>query len=177
MGIVLALLAAFGGVAALLWRLESGSRAARETIGLADDARGFFRRLAWSKRANRNPLDLVEDPREAAAAMMVLVATFDGALSAAEEAAILKEIVATFGMPTNDAGELLARGRWLTKDGGDLGTSLTRLSRIVEAKLSRTERAQLIAMLGRVALADGRESQALDQSISELERKLLPPLH
>ena len=99
MGIVLALLAAFGGVAALLWRLESGSRAARETIGLADDARGFFRRLAWSKRAIRNPLDLVEDPREAAAAMMVMVATFDGALSAAEEAAILKEIVATFGMP------------------------------------------------------------------------------
>lgn len=177
MGILAIFLGAIAVAGGLLWRVEAASRAARDTIGLADDARGFFRRLAWSKQAGRNPLDLVDDPREAATAMMVMIATFDGALSTTEEAAILKEIVATFSMPAKDAGELLARGRWLTKDQGDLGTRLNRLARTAEAKLSRSERAQLIDMLTRVANCEGRESAVLTQAIGDIERKLLPPLH
>ena len=73
MAILLALLGAIAAVAVLLWRLHIASAVARDAIEVADDARSFLRRLGWSRKARRHPLDLVEDPREAAAAINKLL--------------------------------------------------------------------------------------------------------
>lgn len=46
--------------------------------------RGMFRGRASRRKANQNPLDLIADPREAAACMMVVVAKSDGNMTDAE---------------------------------------------------------------------------------------------
>lgn len=172
MHILLAILAAAAGVGILLWRLSAAAGAAREIVGAADDARGFFRRLAWSRKVNRSPLELVEDPREAAATMMVAVAAFDGSLTSAEEALILDQMHEVLDVSGAAGTELLQRARWIAKETGDLTTALKRLSRPIEAKVGAGERRQLIAMLTTVAAASGPANGAVLHSIAELERRL-----
>ena len=45
----------------------------------------LFRRWRWRRKVNVNPIDLIEDPREAAGVIMVAVAQADGRLTAAEQ--------------------------------------------------------------------------------------------
>ena len=174
MGIILALLAAMGAVGVLLWRIQVASDAARGAIQAADEARGFFRRLAWSRKASRSPLDLVSDPREAAAAMRVAVAEYDGAMTDAERSLILGEMIDHFDSTQKEAEELLARGRWLGKDVRELAQALRRLAGPIEQRLEEKERRDLIDMLRLVAGPGSVRDSVPHQAILRLEEQLFP---
>lgn len=174
MAIILSLLAAMAAVGVLLWRIQAASEAARGAIEVADEARGFFRRLAWSRKANRNALDMVSDPREAASAMMVAIAEYDGAMTDAERALILGEMIDNFDTTQQEAEELLGRGRWLSKDVRDLGQALKRLSGSVERHLEAKERRDLIDMLRLVAGPGSVRDSVPHQAIARLEEQLFP---
>ncbi len=172
MGIILALLAAMGAVGVVLWRIQAASDAAKGMIGAADEARGFFRRLSWSRKAGRHPLDLVSDPREAASAMMVAVAEYDGAMTDAERSLILGEMIDHFDATQQEAEELLARGRWLAKDVRDLDQALRRLCGPIESQLEAKERSDLIDMLRLVAGPGSSNDSVPHHAIKRLEEQL-----
>jgi uncharacterized tellurite resistance protein B-like protein len=174
MAIILSLLAAMGAVGVLLWRIQAASDAAKGAIEVADEARGFFRRLSWSRKANRNALDLVSDPREAASAMMAAIAEYDGAMTDAERALILGEMIDNFDATQKEAEELLARGRWLAKDVRDLGQALRRLAGPLEQRLEEKERRDLIDMLRLVAGPGSVRDSVPHQAIARLEEQLFP---
>jgi uncharacterized tellurite resistance protein B-like protein len=174
MGILMALLAAMAGVGMLLWRLNAASQAAREMVGVADDARGFFRRLAWSRKAGKHPLDMVEDPREAATAMMLTLAQYRGPLTDAQLRLIQSEMVSNFALPNEEATEMLTRGRWLVRDEGDVHHTLRRLSPVIEAKCSPAERRDLLGMLKVVADPGDPRKDLAASAIQALEERLLP---
>jgi uncharacterized membrane protein YebE (DUF533 family) len=115
MHVLAAIGAALGVALFFLWRMQQASNAARDVANAADEVHGFFRRWSWRRKANVHPLDLVEDPREAATAMMVIVAQTDGALTDKERGAILAQVSEHFGATSRQADELLARGRWLVQ--------------------------------------------------------------
>ncbi|MEZ5775758.1 MAG: TerB family tellurite resistance protein [Hyphomicrobiaceae bacterium] len=173
MAILLALLGAIAAVAVLLWRLHIASAVARDAIEVADDARSFLRRLGWSRKARRHPLDLVEDPREAAAAMMVALAMYDGPLTAVEHAAISGELVDNLAVTSREAEILLQRGRWLAGQGGDLGQTLRRLTRPMQKHLNAHERRELIAMLHIAAGPGAAPDTVPGHAIKRLEDMLL----
>ena len=86
---ILGILAAVLGVLVLiLFRMQQAANAARDIVDVADDARSFFRRWGWRRRQVKHPLDTVDDPREAAAVMMVATAQSDGSISERERLAI-----------------------------------------------------------------------------------------
>ena len=168
MSIVAALLAAMGVVGVLLWRLNQASDAAKGLLETAADTRGFFRRMAWRRKATRNPLDTLTDPREAAAAMMAAIAQWDAALSDREIAAMKTEMQEKFHADAEQATELLVTGRWLARDVTDLGAFLRRASPIVLAKCTPRERQDLLAMLTVVANVEGKPDALIAQELDRL---------
>lgn len=174
MGILAALVAAFAAVGVFLWRFNVASQTARELVDTADDARGFFRRLAWSRKLKKHPLDMVDDPREAATAMMVTLAQYKGPLTETQERLILGEMVANFDMPGEDARDMLARARWMTREATDVHHTLTRLAPAINNKCSVDEKRDLLAMLKIVADPGDIRQDVRANAIHALEEKLLP---
>src|SRR5262245_4224348 len=130
------ILAAIGAVLGILifvlFRMQQAANAARDIADAADEARGLFRRWGWRRRLAKNPIDTVEDPREAAAAMMVAAAQSDGSITERERSAITAEMVKRFGATQAQADELLARGRWLVQDRTDAAEVFRRLTPLVK---------------------------------------------
>jgi uncharacterized tellurite resistance protein B-like protein len=164
--------AVLGAAVLILLRMQQAAHAARDIADAADEAGGLFRRWGWRRRQLRNPLDAVEDAREAAAVMMVAAAQSDGAITEREQAAIAAEMIRHFGATERQAAELLARARWLVRDRTDAGEVFRRLTPLIAKTCGPTERADLIGMLEAVAGADGRSDEMLAQDISHLAYNL-----
>jgi uncharacterized tellurite resistance protein B-like protein len=170
---IIAILGAVLGVALLiLFRMQQAANAARDIADAADEARGLFRRWGWRRKQLRSPLDAIEDAREAAAAMMVAVAQSDGGITERERAAITAEMGSRFGATERQAGELLARARWLVQDRTDAGEVFRRLTPLILRTCGPTERSDLIEMLEAVARADDRGDQVLAGDIARLTHNL-----
>ncbi len=173
MHILAILLSVLGALGFIFWRMHSASQAAREIIDTADEARGFWRRLQWGRKVSVNPLDAIEDPREAAAAMMVVLAQSDGEMTERERTAILGLLVETFQANGRQAEEFLAHARWLVRDSRDPDNCFRRVQALLRKKLQPGERRDLVAMLRKVADADGKPGAVETEAIRRLERALL----
>lgn len=172
MSILLGILGAMGALGLLLWRLHMAAEAAKGIAETASDARGLFRRWRWQRKFAADTLDLVKDPREAVAAMMVAAAQYDGAMTERERAAILTALTGVLGATPGQAEELLAHARWLTKDSHDLDRCLIKLTPLLRQSCSPEQLSEVVAMVTRVADADGRPGEAIRSSLQRLQRDL-----
>jgi uncharacterized tellurite resistance protein B-like protein len=172
MHILAAIGAVLGVLIFVLFRMQQAANAARDIADAADDARGLFRRWGWRRKFAKNPLDTVDDAREAAAAMMVATAQSDGSITERERAAITLEMVRRFGATQVQAEELLARGRWLVQDRTDAAEVFRRLAPLIKRTCGPTERSDLIDMLRAVAQADGTNDDVVTHDIAQLTHSL-----
>jgi uncharacterized tellurite resistance protein B-like protein len=172
MHILAAIGAILGVLIFVLFRMQQAANAARDIADAADEARGFFRRWGWRRKFAKNPLDTVEDAREAAAAMMVAAAQSDGSITERERSAITAQMVKRFGATQGQADELLARARWLVQDRIDAAEVFRRLTPLIQRSCSPTERSDLIDMLRTVAEADGRADEVVMRDIAQLTHSL-----
>lgn len=170
-GLLLGLAATIG---VILWRLNNAAEAAKGLAQTADDVGGMVRRARWRRKAGRDPLDLVDDSRIAAAAMMVATAQSDGAMTAAERTVILHEIMTTLGASSlQTAEEVLAQARWLVRDYNDLGNCLRKLMPVIQRKCGPAEKTDLARMLDAVADADGPARDNERDTLARLRRELV----
>jgi uncharacterized tellurite resistance protein B-like protein len=170
---ILAILGAVIGVLLFaLFRMQQAANATRDIVDAADEARGLFRRWSWQRKHARHPLDMVEDAREAAAAMMVVVAQSDGGITERERAAITGEMMKRFGATSDQADALFARARWLVKDSADAGEVFRRLTPVIQRTCGAPERSDLIEMLDAVARADSTSDDIVTQDIAKFARTL-----
>lgn len=169
------ILAVLGAAGVVLWRLYMATEAARGLADAANNAHGFFRRLGWRRKFAKSNLDLVQDPREAAAAMMVALAQSDGAMTERERRVILSAMVQRLGTSGQQTEELLAHGRWLVRDVGEAGNCFSKLAPPVKRTCSREQIGELLEMLEDVATAEGPpggvEAAALKQLRTALGRR------
>lgn len=172
MGILLGLVAAIGAVGVLLWRVNMAAGAARELGEAAKDARGLARGWSWRRKFAKDPLDLAQDPREAAVAMMAAMAQSDGAMTERERRAILAEIVQKFETPAKQAEELLAHGRWLARDVRDIDYCFKKLVPVLRRACKPDQMRDVLEMVTRAASADGEPGAAERESIALLKRSL-----
>jgi uncharacterized tellurite resistance protein B-like protein len=164
LGIIAALI---GAVSFALWRLNSAADAVRNLTGAAEDAHGLWRRF-MCKRLAKDRLELIKDPREAAAGMMVAVAQADGALTEREQAALVAEFRKTFEMTEAQAQELLAQARWTVGEVRDLDRCLFKLGQVLDVEQKRDTQ----GLMERMVLADGAPSPALRASLDKYGRTL-----
>ena len=170
---IVALLTALAGIVGIvLWRLNQAASAARDVTEAANEVTSLARRFSWWRKTSRNPLDAVVDPREAATAMMVAVAQYDGNLTEREHVAIVSAISQTFGATAKQSEELIAQARFLVKDVVDPSNCFNRLAPLMTKQLGPNERGELIEMLNKIANADGAPNDAVLHSIGQLQRRL-----
>jgi uncharacterized tellurite resistance protein B-like protein len=170
---IVALLTALAGiVGVVLWRMSQAASAARDVADAANEVSSLARRFSWWRKTSRNPLDAVTDTREAATAMMVAIAQYDGNITERERSAIVSAISQTFNATDKQAEELLAQARFLVKDVVDPSNCFNRLAPLMAKQLGANERGELIEMLTKIANADGAPSDVVAQSIGQLQRRL-----
>lgn len=178
MTIVAALAAAFAVALAVLIRMQSAAHAVRDIADAANDTRGLFRGFLWRRKFAKSPLELVDDPREAAAAMLVMLAESDGVITERERTTIVNGMVTTFGATVTQAEQLFAQARFLARDVKLAEAGFRRLQPVLLRKLGPVERGQLIALLDAVARAEGDpgpvEREAIDRLALALEVKGRP---
>jgi len=172
MHILVAVVSALGIIGVILWRLHMAAEATKGLVETANDARGLFRRWRWQRKLASNPLDLIEDPREAAVAMMVAVAQSDGAMTDRERQVILTELVARVGATERQAEELLAHGRWLTRDVRDIDHCLDKLVSLIKRQCSTDQNRDVLEMLYSVASAEGRPGEIEGTALARVARAL-----
>ena len=113
MPVILGFLALLSTVAFFIWRARAAVDASREIAGAADDAIGKIRYWFFRRNYNKHPLQLLDDPREAAVAWMVGLAQDDGAISEKELAVIgiqMRDV-----LELDNPAETLACARWATR--------------------------------------------------------------
>ena len=169
MHILLAILGAASTIGMILWRARGAAHAAHEVVDAAQGVRLFFRRTKWRKKVNTDMLKRIDDPREAAAAMMVAIAEQDGLLTQRMSETLIGMMMSEFQVAERQADELMQRGRWLAKDAGDLGQFLRRLSAPVRRHCTAAERAALQEMLLGSVDRDGASADRVLETVSRLE--------
>ena len=172
MHILLGILGFIGGLAMLLWRIKMASDAAKDIASTANDAKNYMRKRRWQKKAAVDPIKDINDPREAAATILAALASYDAAISESEETVILQEIKSAFQTSNDVAIELLAHGRWLSKDAGDLNAFISRLLPPIVRHCSQKEKHDLLGMMERVASANGSASDLENDAIFFVQRHL-----
>src|SRR5262245_36318217 len=116
----------------------------------------------------------VNDPRVAVAAMMYMVATEDGRLTAEKEGRILSSLASTVGLGPDLARTCLTGGKRLARRlSGDLNTRLHQLLAPIERQCSPEEKQEVIAMLNDVAGPSAERLGPVRESIGRLSSSLL----
>ena len=173
MAILTGFLALVGAILFFLWRLHMASEAAKGLLETSDDLRSYLRKRNWQKKVKSNRLDLVDDPRIAATAMMVAVAQADGALTAREEAEIVNQAVTHFEIDAPLAEELLAHARWIVGNADDLENCFHRLTPLLRRTLDPKQREDLFEMLTAIAsIAPDDDAGEAGRALASLRNRL-----
>lgn len=150
-----ALLAVIGVVFAVWWRLREAQRTGSDMLDAGGDIRATVRRLMYKARHDVHPTDSVDDPRLAAAGIVVAVATMDAPISQAEIEALSREAQQTFKVTEREALDIVSFGRWIADQCNTNGEAVRRLSKVVAKEAGPEAGPDLIRMITEVATAGG----------------------
>ena len=175
MHILVAIIAVLGS---LIWVIVHLLRSANELPDAARDAKNAMRRHRWNKQSDAGVLDTIDDPRDAAAVLMVQIASYDGQVTAAQKDRIKQLMMDTFGADEETAEGLYSFGRMAIGQINDAANSLRKLLRPVMDTLTLDEMKDLARMLDSVAEVEGPSSDRQKHLVSEVRRILsLDALH
>jgi uncharacterized tellurite resistance protein B-like protein len=167
MHIIVALVTLVGVLAVWYWRVKMAREAGGEMLDAANDVRLAARRLMYKRKHDVHPTDAVDDPRLAASGIVVAVATMDNPISQAEIATLTQSCQETFDVTEREALDIVSFGRWIAGQCTTNGEAVRRLSKVVNATAGIEAGPDLIAMIEKVATADGSplgsdETDAID---------------
>jgi uncharacterized tellurite resistance protein B-like protein len=174
MHILLGILAAVGVIGVIIYRLVLVAQAGRTVAEAAGEAHKFVRRTHWRYKRDGDPLDPVDDPRVAAAAILAAVVEVRRVMNADQEAKVIVALRRAFEVSQSDAGEFLAEGRWLAKDAANLDVFMGRLTPVILAATTETERAAFADLVEDTIAAGGPATDLQKDAVARLRGKLLP---
>lgn len=163
MHVIIAALAILTAVAVWTWRLRMARRGLDELAEVAKTVANAPRRLAFKWRAGKGGIELIEDPREAAAIMMMMMALARGGPLSPQQADVIEdEIRAHFSFSESEAEDLAAHAAWVAGSQLPGEEQMRRLSRLVvnAPQLSPKEVVDLDTMLVAVSEAEGLPTRA-----------------
>ncbi|MBU4163495.1 MAG: hypothetical protein KKF36_05200 [Alphaproteobacteria bacterium] len=163
MHILLGLLTLLAGIGVWVWRLRMARQGLDAAADIARTVANAPRRLAFRYKAGQGGLDLIDDPREAAAIMMMQVALARGGrLTGRQSDVIEAEIREHFDYTPGEAEDLAAHAAWVSQTCPPARDTMTRLSRMIvnSPRLGPKEVVDLDAMLVAVSEAEELPSRA-----------------
>lgn len=155
MGSLLGLVALIGVAVACWWRVRDARRPGAQSSAGTPDVRLNVRRLMQGNAAGAHPADSVDDPRLAAAGVIVAVATMDGPISQAEIGRLKRAAQETFEISEREALDVVSFGRWIAGECTSDAEAVRRLSKIVLRTAGAEAGPDLVRMIEEVATAGG----------------------
>jgi uncharacterized tellurite resistance protein B-like protein len=170
MHIVIALLTLLSAGAFWYFRMRDIGQAGGEIIDAAQRAKGKWNRKQFLKKADGSAITAVDDPALGAALMMVALCQERGPLTDTSEAAIKDELKRV--MATEDVTEPYTYAKWATAQVVDANDVSRKLVKLWLDRLVESERHDLLAMLERVAAADGPLTQQQETVLRKLRERM-----
>lgn len=133
MHILIGILTLLGALTTWYFRLRRLGSAAKGATRLAQRVRNAPRKFAFMRRAENTGLKAVEDPREAASVLMVLVAGGygEGPLADGYKVAIRSEVKTEFKLDDEEAEALLVHAIWMLRDVEEPSGVAGRMARVI----------------------------------------------
>jgi uncharacterized tellurite resistance protein B-like protein len=129
------------------------------------------RKAANAHAAKRNaPLRAIDDPREAATILMLLIAREGGDPTREQIAAIEKALRSTFGFE-HDLAERMAQARFIASRADSFAQAAAIFSDLFNKRLTADEKRQLVQMVEEIAALDG-PSSAHTEAVDVLTRRI-----
>ena len=157
MQIILGILAVLGTVIFIWYRMRDARQMGGEMLDAADDLRATVRRLMYKRKHDRHPADSVDDPRLAAAGIVVAVATMDAPISQSEISALTRLSREVFNVSEREALDIVSFGRWVAGQCNTNAEAVRRLSKIVAREAGPEAGPDLVRMIAEVSTAGGAE--------------------
>jgi uncharacterized tellurite resistance protein B-like protein len=172
MGALLGFLAIIGGIATLMWRLSLALRAARDIGEAAQELSNLPRKMRFRSKTGKAGVQLIHDPREAAALLMLSVARAGGEVTKGQKDAIINQITGRLELSMDQAEELLTHVSWLSKDLPDASSAVARMGKLVLRTVSHKELIELEDMLMNIAHVEGEPNAAQKQLLNEFAQRV-----
>ena len=156
--------------AALVWayRVRAAAEVSRDLADMAGDVVAAARRLGFRRKTNIHPVESVDDPALAIAAIGVAFLELSALPTAEQQHALARSITEQTGSTPTETQERMIVGRWLVSESGGPQQAVTRLARRLH-KLDPASWQPLLAVLNDVGQAAGapaltpRQRDALDE--------------
>ena len=163
MHMLIGLLAVLTAIGVWAWRLRMAKRGLDVATDIAKTVANAPRRLAFKYRMGKGGLDLIDDPREAAAIMLMQVALARGGpLTPLQGDVIEAEMCEHFQYMPSEAENLAAHAAWVSQSCPPATVTMTQLSKLIvnAPQLGPKEVIDLDAMLVAVSEAEGVPTRA-----------------
>ncbi|MEX0645924.1 MAG: TerB family tellurite resistance protein [Parvularculaceae bacterium] len=159
--------------AGAFWAFRYFTDAAREGREAVRDVKGFFRSGKWSRRIDQRLIEHLADPREAAAILLFQIASYDGAVTDRQKAAMVGEMRKMFQADDETAEGLYAFARMALGEIHDASNSLKKILKPILDQCTADEKRGFIDALLRMAEVEGPASEVQHRLIGETRRSLL----
>ncbi len=171
MSVILALLGAIAGLGVLVWRISMASQGARAIGDAAGEVANLPRKMRFRSRANQKGLSVVDDPREAAAILLLGIARSGCEVTVEDKVGIRAVMMQRFELGEDDANELLARAAWLSEGLHNPDDGIARMTQLIARTTSPRELSELAAMLETIASTDGNPTVAQENYLAQYPRR------
>lgn len=172
MHILVLLLAAIAGGATWYWRFKTMRSAADDVADAVGRLQGKYRTGKFRKQAEGSALSTIVDPALAAAIFLFVLANEDSASMHLSEPVIRNQLTRVVSPEALD--ETLAYARWAARETVDARDVVRRFKPVWRERLTREERADLVAMAEAVAAVRTGDGHNQKLSLASLRMALGP---
>ncbi len=167
MAILLAILGAVGGAIFWLWRIQQAAHMARDLADAAEGLANLPRKMRFRHKAGKQGIDHIDDPREAAAALIYGAAKCAGEVSSEQKSAIEADMIALFEIDAEFAAELLARAAWHVST---LIDPLNAVNKLTDKLANQVDRAAMTDLAGLIEKAVDRCGSPLPDQVQYMSK-------
>ena len=162
-------LIALAGIAAAVYffviRARNAADVAHDVVDMANDVRLAARRFGFVRRTNVHPVESIDDPRLAIAALATAFLELDDLPTAEQRAALTLQLRTTLRADTAEAEEMSVLGHWFVSECGGPQPAIARLSRKLMKQDGVAQVDPLLTVLGKITGPAGlsdKQRDALD---------------
>lgn len=175
MPVILGIIAAVAGVYFFLMRAKNAKDMAQEVLGTADDVLTTVinapRRIRFRRQTNQHPVEGVDDPRLAVAALASAFIELDDLPTAEQRKALIVQLRTVLRADAVEAEEMAVLGRWLVGQCNGPAEAVTRLGRRLHKLDKGASIEDLTAILSGITGENGLSEPQRD-ALDEISRVL-----
>jgi len=164
----------FVAIGAILFWLSRAANNARDVADAAQELSNLPRKLRYRKQAGKQGLDLIEEPVEAAAILMISIARMDGLrrVSDKQAEAISGQLETQMLLPADDAKDMVIQLRSLTQYLKQADSTLFPMIKLLQTKVTKSEAKDLSSMMLDVAATDDPVNEEQSNFIRRFEERM-----